>query len=649
MAKTIGLNMIVRNEANIIERCLNSVKDHIDYWTIIDTGSTDNTKELIISFFEKHKIDGQLFQREWINFGLNRTEALKLAKEKTDYILLIDADMQLVVHNSDWKNQINYDKCMVKQKSGISYYNTRLVNGKMDFYYVGVTHEYLACSENHTDGKLDFISMDDYADGGTRNEKYKRDIKLLLQGIKDEPNNSRYRYYLANSYKDSGQNEKAIKWYKLRIEMGGWDEEVWNSLLKMGRCYQSINDWPNALDSYLKAYNYRKSRMEPLYEIAKYYRENNMPVLGYHFSMIGLKIPYPINDVLFIEDSIYEYLMKYELSICTCYVNDFEKGRSLCDELIFSRNTPDYIRISCFDNLFFYIEKLENTVIEELIIDKTNPNHHLCNPSIVKTQKGVFVNIREVSYTFDIANNSYQYDKTIDTYNHLIELGTYKNGVLSQIFDAPIKTYGNYITGLEDLRLFEMDSVLWGIGTCRTTNPEGVNEMVAVSINEDYSIKKAIRLKGYGDNECQKNWVPIDYNGSIHFLYSSDPLILLKPNFETGQCEIVINKNSVNNLSNFRGSSQVINFQDGYLYVVHEVIHRNNRRYYYHRFVYMNNNLEVIKISQPFYFINRTIEYCAGLCQVDDELYITIGYEDSKAFLIKIKIETVNKLLYSYC
>ena len=638
--------MIVRNEGLTIKRCLESVKNSIDYFVICDTGSTDNTKEIITEFFKKHNIKGKLYEKPWVNFEVNRTEALKLAKGKTDYILLIDADMQLVVHDPDWKNKIPYDTCLVNQENdSLRYANTRVISGNLDYRYVSVTHEYIECISGGTTGKLDSIGMIDHADGGTRGEKFERDIRLLLKGIEDNPNNARYAFYLANSYRDAGQKGEAVKWYKKRTEMGGWIEEVWNSFLNMGRCYQSMEDWPNALDSYLKAYSHHRGRLESLYEIAKYYRENNMPVAGWLFADMGMRIPYPKNDTLFIEKNVYDYLMKYEMSICTCYVNDLKTGRQLCDELIFSRNTPGYIRSSCLNNIYFYLEKLGGTVIEELTVAKTKPSHNLCNPSIVSTLRGFILSIREVSYTFNIAANSYSYDKTIDTYNHLVNMDTKKKGVLAQLMDAPIALYENYITGLEDIRLFEHESELWGIGTSRITNPTGINEMVAVKIGEDYSITAAIRMKGYKDDECQKNWVPINYNGSIHFIYSSDPLILLKPNFDTGECTVAVNRQPKYNMSNFRGSSQAIQFGDGYLYVVHEVIHKDNRRYYYHRFVLVDSNLDVPKISEPFYFIDRTIEYCSGMCQVGDELWITIGYEDKRAHLIKMPVKRVVELL----
>ena len=88
--QSICLNMIVKNESRIIVDTLTKLLNKIkwDYWVICDTGSTDNTRELITEFFEKQNIPGELFCDEWKDFGHNRTEALKKAFDKTDYVLV---------------------------------------------------------------------------------------------------------------------------------------------------------------------------------------------------------------------------------------------------------------------------------------------------------------------------------------------------------------------------------------------------------------------------------------------------------------------------------------------------------------------------------------------------------------------------------
>ena len=94
--KTLTLSMIVKNETHIITECLESVAPYIDYWIIADNGSTDGTQQLIKDFFEEKGIPGELHEVEWVNFGHNRTEALKMCDGKADYIFMIDADDKLV-------------------------------------------------------------------------------------------------------------------------------------------------------------------------------------------------------------------------------------------------------------------------------------------------------------------------------------------------------------------------------------------------------------------------------------------------------------------------------------------------------------------------------------------------------------------------
>ena len=92
--QTICLNMIVKNESHIIETTLVNILENvkIDYWVISDTGSTDNTVDIITSFFEKRNIPGEIFHDEWRDFGYNRTKALEHAYNKTDFLFIFNAD-----------------------------------------------------------------------------------------------------------------------------------------------------------------------------------------------------------------------------------------------------------------------------------------------------------------------------------------------------------------------------------------------------------------------------------------------------------------------------------------------------------------------------------------------------------------------------
>ena len=190
--KTITLVMIVKNESAVITRCFDSVKDYIDYWVICDTGSTDGTQKLIRKYFKKAKIPGELHEHKWKNFGHNRSLAIKKAKGKSDYSLLLDADFIFKIKDKEFKKTINADGYQIKYEGGLDYRQMLFVKADFDWNYVGVTHEYLNCPLVKNIKSLDAFTIDHLCDGGSRSDKFERDIEMILGGLKEEPDNQRY-------------------------------------------------------------------------------------------------------------------------------------------------------------------------------------------------------------------------------------------------------------------------------------------------------------------------------------------------------------------------------------------------------------------------------------------------------------------------
>lgn len=139
------LNMIVKNESKIIQRLLESVSSIIDSYCICDTGSTDNTKEIIETFFKSKNIPGKIVEEPFKDFGYNRSFALKACEnmENADYILLLDADMILSlnpkVNPIEFKRGLKTEVYHVFQGTDDFYYkNTRIVKNNCDMYYWGL-------------------------------------------------------------------------------------------------------------------------------------------------------------------------------------------------------------------------------------------------------------------------------------------------------------------------------------------------------------------------------------------------------------------------------------------------------------------------------------------------------------------------------
>lgn len=265
MRPSICLCMIVKNEAKVIERCLASVAGLVDSWVISDTGSTDGTQQLIRSALEG--IPGELHEEPWINFGHNRTANIRRARGRADYLLLLDAD--LVIRQDAALPPLTADAYMLRHEGETSYRIKRLVRGDVAWRYEGVTHEYLTSDDAKGQGQenLDALVVEDFADGGSRSDKFERDARLLTAEMERDPGNARTVFYLAQTMRDMGRPEEAITLYERRARMGGWVEEVYCALLQAGILKAGNGDWPGAMDTLSRAWEVRPQRLEACYEL----------------------------------------------------------------------------------------------------------------------------------------------------------------------------------------------------------------------------------------------------------------------------------------------------------------------------------------------------------------------------------------------
>lgn len=353
--KTLCLVMIVRNESKVIERCLNRVKDHIDYWVIVDTGSDDNTPELIKNTLAH--VPGELHHRPWVNFGANRTESLRLAKGKADYLLLCDADEQIVFSDKFDPAALTKEAYLLQYLGGNAYSVPYLIRSDIDWKYVGVTHEYLDSHQPYQREKLSTISIIDLKDGGFKQDKYERDIRLLEQGLIEEPNNSRYKFYLANSYRDIANYEKAAEWYKHRISDQGWKEEVTVAYENLGGCYDLLGKSAEALHYWLLGYDYNPTRMECLFNAIRLLRKQGKHHLAYQLCLRAKKIPFPKNDILFVKADVYNYLIDFELAICAYYSKNFKLGYNACKHVLRAIPNNDTLIKIILEYLRYYKEE----------------------------------------------------------------------------------------------------------------------------------------------------------------------------------------------------------------------------------------------------------------------------------------------------
>ena len=359
MTPRLCLNMIVKNESDIIVRCFDSVRPYLSYWVIHDTGSIDGTQQVITDYFQGHGIPGELHEKPFQNFGYNRTTALQSAQESKadfDYILLIDADMTLEVHKHEqFPSQLVAPVYQIEQfNKNLQYFNIRLLRKGVAAEYKGVTHEYL--STDASSEKLSTVVLVDHTDGGCKKDKFQRDQRLLEKAHQDNPADARTLFYLAQTYKDTNQLDLAIQTYEKHQLVQTWKEEVYYSKFMVAQCKERQGRYKEAIVDALAAHQYRPTRGESLHLAVKICRENGLHLAAWVLSEHGIQLKKPEDDVLFLDTKVYTYKFMFERSILAYYVSQKKYGLEACNALLLLSDMSCSERAITCSNLRFYTE-----------------------------------------------------------------------------------------------------------------------------------------------------------------------------------------------------------------------------------------------------------------------------------------------------
>jgi glycosyltransferase involved in cell wall biosynthesis len=321
--------MIVKNEAPVIRRCLNSVLPVIDHWVIVDTGSSDGTQAVIREHLKDRP--GELIERPWRDFASNRTEALALARGHGDYTLVMDAD-DVLTNATAGMPALEADSYTLEIiDADIVYRRPQVVRSAMPFRYEGVLHEYLTCDAAGPSGHLEGLRILRNNDGARRRDPatYRRDAELLESALLTESNPSlaaRYRFYLAQSYHDCGEYRLALENYRLRAGLGHWIQEVFVSLYRVAQEMERLeHPRGDVIAAYLRAADLLPTRLEALHGAARYCRLHQRYEQGYKIAARGLGIGAP-EDALFLEKWIYDVGLLDEYAINAYWAGHYRES-----------------------------------------------------------------------------------------------------------------------------------------------------------------------------------------------------------------------------------------------------------------------------------------------------------------------------------
>ena len=325
--------------------------------------------------------------------------------------------------------------------------------------------------------------------------------------------------------------------------------------------------------------------------------------------------------------------------------------------------------------------KLSPSIIPGDLIDGTG----LCNSSIfIDTNGDILLNLRHVHYTLYHSEFQQKYysgwgclaylnpedDISLKTGNYICKINPdtlfIEDFTKVDTSEHDIKPIWEFI-GLEDSRVVRWDNKLYVSGVRRDVKDDGEGrmELCELSYNsEECREVSRLRIEVDPHTHLEKNWMPI-LDMPYHYIRWSNPLEIIKVDptnitkqtvaegkLDTISSQTVINRSyTIPNIRNIRGGSQVINYGDYKLAIIHECDYWINEgdtkdAKYYHRFLFWDKNWNLVKITEPFKFMDTQIEFCCGLAKKENDLLISFGYQDNAAYILKMPNKVLDLLTY---
>lgn len=373
----LGVVCMCKNEQQVIGRMITSVAEIADIFIFTDTGSTDDTLKTIEKTCKQLDKPYEIHHSEFVDFGTTRTNAVKNAKGKADYFLLLDADMTIEDKGFN-VNMLSKDGYHVFYSDEVRYAQLLIVKGSLDWYYIGKTHEYIFAKGMKTLGEVNDLIINHHVDGSNRKDKYDRDEVLLKKQIEENPDDRRAYFYLAETFRLKQDFHGAIEYYKKRIAKGGWKEEVYYSIYQLGRMFYYIGELDQARLTLIDAWEFRPQRLESIHALSLILRQTKKFNQAALFLEKALDTKFPKDDLLFVERPIYDFMIRFEYSICLFYIGKKREALKQTNILLNQKNIPEK----------FYNQTVRN---RELIVGDLNRDVELRKKNPKFNQKVVFV------------------------------------------------------------------------------------------------------------------------------------------------------------------------------------------------------------------------------------------------------------------
>lgn len=645
----VSVTVTDSREAQISD-AIASVVDHVDRVLLLDTGITDGTID------RARDVAGEkltVVRHEWVDFSTARNAGLWSAKEiGASWIVIVDSDERLNFGTRNLKTTLANTRANVLQMESFDghYPKDKILRASSDMHFIGPTHEVLLCSglrEILVDANFSELSKSDEQ----LRHKFTRDMILLLDYVKEHPDDPRWWYYLGASHEGLRDPELAAVAFGECIERRHLigEEAAWagykqaEQLFILGRYNECVAAAARGMGAdptfgecawIAAAASYRLGRIDQSIAWARTaeavgrYKGCGRHRAWFRFLPALYELPY---DVLRFALSDETARAQAEADFLAAKCARIGSGSESLDRLSVTRDAHGRYEARSMLRPPT-LEKICPSARSTRIPFEPPNGYRPMNPSICRHDGALWCVVRTVNYT--MSGRSYNVDDphgVVRTENYLgkLENGEFVEYELMRDLTTRDKCPSR-IVGYEDVRLVSLGDELAASATICDHDPN--RRMIGrLYLNDEGDVVRADVQKT--SQEHEKNWMPLSVNGELTWIYSLDPTAILPgPLWE---CPFA--------LEHLRGGAAIA-FDGGYLAVTHEVVETDEGRIYLHRFVRLDSEFHVTAVSSAWVFAHYGIEFAAGLVQDGDRLIIAYGVEDREAWIMSVSVKEVEKM-----
>ena len=485
--------------------------------------------------------------------------------------------------------------------------------------------------------------------------RWTRDLDLLNRDRVDDPNDPRPYFYLGQTHECLGQPAQALEMFEQRAKMGGYFDEVYEAKFRIAKMKERLgHPWAEIQQAYLEAYAHDPRRAEPLYAISEHWYDKEIHAVSRLFSTIAAEMPKPPTD-LFLDEDVYTWKAADRAAISSYYSGHKQDGRDFAEQAVSYRPSDERIRT----NRAFYSQSARELfgATARPIDFVPEPGWYASNPSICLHEGQLRCIVRTVNYKLTDGNYVTP-DGIIRTRNFLLDLDDdFKTLRTHELVDCTGEARTSFpVRGFEDARLFSWKSKWWATATVRDFTDHGRPEIALLQIAADGSIVRAEPLRGPWNVHVQKNWMPLVDGDAAKFIYATSlngdvgsttifNLVEAADAEARPRYSIRPPAGAAYGHGRLRGGSQAVRVDGGWIFCVHDVAFPGSGRMYLHRFVFIDDKLQLVSMTDPFYFEKLGIEFCAGLALVDGKLVASYSVNDGSARLGVFDWERVRSTL----